>query len=514
MKTTLNKLLVITLIFFSGGYLSARVTTTVTVDTLDSQGNPNGTVTIHITSNDGDSFEDTANVTSLKNRIEKLSKSEAFKKKMGRVKGHLGNNAPIIVEAKNNSSDVKGGQAATLDTDGDGKADAGLVQMDCKDFGANSNQPPFIPKPGHGLSEEKLRKFWDCWKDMALAHELDHLSGSKDPDGFGKTGPAVDCENKVAKDLKKKFKRQAYVNLIGDPSNPESQRRGICFEFCDQEFYLLFNTTSAENSGTSQVQKLVISHEQQSGLDSIPSGPNEYEDVGGNDQDLDGVLDLHDNCQRIFNPQQADDDRDGLGTACDPDEDGDGIHGEIDNCRFMVNPNQIDTDGDGQGDACDTDDDGDEIADYLDNCPTAQNPNQEDRDGNGIGDACDQEEDTDGDGVSDSRDNCAQVNNPLQVDTDGDGQGDACDEDADGDEVIDISDNCPFNFNPNQLDVDDDGLGDACDTDRDGDDLTDDFDNCPGHYNPSQSDQDDDGIGDACDTDAVIDPGNEIEIEF
>jgi hypothetical protein len=48
----------------------------------------------------------------------------------------------------------------------------------------------------------------------------------------------------------------------------------------------------------------------------------------------------------------------------------------VDNCPDDPNPDQADDDGDGVGDACD-------------NCPQDPNPGQEDTDGDGIGDACD-----------------------------------------------------------------------------------------------------------------------------
>ena len=49
---------------------------------------------------------------------------------------------------------------------------------------------------------------------------------------------------------------------------------------------------------------------------------------------------------------QADNDGDGAGDACDPDDDNDGVLDGADNCPLVVNPGQTDTDGDGAGDAC------------------------------------------------------------------------------------------------------------------------------------------------------------------
>jgi hypothetical protein len=78
------------------------------------------------------------------------------------------------------------------------------------------------------------------------------------------------------------------------------------------------------------------------------------------------------------------------GEFCCYDADGDGLPGgfipptprscsmmgpEDDNCPLVANPQQEDQDLDGIGDACD-------------NCPTVPNPNQWDKDGDGVGDAC------------------------------------------------------------------------------------------------------------------------------
>jgi len=73
------------------------------------------------------------------------------------------------------------------------------------------------------------------------------------------------------------------------------------------------------------------------------------------------------------------------------DSDGDGIIDSLDNCPTVYNPNQLDTTKSGVGDACeDTDFDG--VINVLDNCPEDPNSNQKDTDGDGIGDVCDTQE--------------------------------------------------------------------------------------------------------------------------
>ncbi len=103
------------------------------------------------------------------------------------------------------------------------------------------------------------------------------------------------------------------------------------------------------------------------------------------DSDSDGILNGHDNCDYVSNPDQANFDGDRFGDACD-------------NCVDVSNKDQADSDDDGLGDACD-------------NCPDVVNMYQADSDGDGVGDLCD---------------NCPDVVNMYQADSDGDGVGDLC----------------------------------------------------------------------------------------
>jgi hypothetical protein len=88
------------------------------------------------------------------------------------------------------------------------------------------------------------------------------------------------------------------------------------------------------------------------------------------DTDRDGIWDYEDNCHRLFNPSQADTDKDAGPPPYEP----------------VPVTFRDPTTG---GDACDVDDDGDKVPDINDNCPKLGNADQQDADGDGAGDVCD-----------------------------------------------------------------------------------------------------------------------------
>ncbi|NRD23637.1 choice-of-anchor A family protein [Winogradskyella litoriviva] len=168
--------------------------------------------------------------------------------------------------------------------------------------------------------------------------------------------------------------------------------------------------------------------------DGIDNNGDGVIDEGFADTDGDGVADCIDNCVDSYNPNQVDEDGNGIGDACE-------IQEAVEIC------DGIDNNGDGVIDEGFTDTDGDGIADCIDNCVDTHNPDQVDEDGNGIGDSCEAQE--------------------LEwfcdgVDNDGDGLIDEGYTDTDGDGVADCIDNCLETFNPDQLDENNNYIGDVC----------------------------------------------------
>lgn len=472
-------------------------------------------------------------------------------------------NCPFIANADQTDTDHDGqGNACDADDDNDGVADA----SDNCPLVANANQADgdsdgigdaCDPNPNDGptgdLDGDGVVNNADNCPTIANANQANF-----DGDALGDACDPDDDNDGVldANDLCPNTPPNTQVNAAGCP---DADGDGVA-DFMDNCPFTP-NSNQANFDGDSMGDACDNDDDNDGVADANDLCPNtplntQVNSDGCPDQDGDGIADTADNCPSVSNADQADNDHDGIGDACDADDDNDGdpdttdcaplnaainhnavevcdgldnncdgvvdegfpdtdtdgqancvdtdddgdnVPDATDNCPLAANSDQADNDHDGLGDACDSDDDNDNIPDATDNCPLVANADQADNDHDAIGDVCDSDDDNDG--VPDATDNCALVANSDQADTDRDGVGDACDSDDDNDGVPDASDNCSLVANADQADGDHDGIGDACDSDDDNDGVPDAADNCPFTANPSQADNDHDGIGDACDSD-------------
>lgn len=165
-------------------------------------------------------------------------------------------------------------------------------------------------------------------------------------------------------------------------------------------------------------------------------------------QDGDAWLDTEDGCPLNVDYAVYDKDGDGIWDQCDIDLDGDGIDNSEDVCWTVYDPEQADFDKDGVGDLC-GDADGDGIIDQDDACPLDRDSFPLDRDNDGLLDAC-EDSDDDNDGVPDETDTCPWDYDNDNVDSDGDGFGDVCDQ-------------CPTISDTTNRDLNKNGIPDACD---------------------------------------------------
>lgn len=210
-------------------------------------------------------------------------------------------------------------------------------------------------------------------------------------------------------------------NLTGDPNLGPLQNNGG-----STETHALLTGSIAIDAGNSMFstdQRGVM--RPQGAADDIGSFELEIEN---SDSDGDGIFDDMDNCPNTANADQADNDMDMIGDACDPDDDNDGVADEND--AFPFDPNEsADNDNDGIGNNADPDDDNDGQTD-ANEMACGSNPL----------DAASKSPDADGDNIPDC------------VDTDDDNDG--------------IPDTCDIDQNPGAEDFDRDGIvdGSGCDT--------------------------------------------------
>lgn len=251
-------------------------------------------------------------------------------------------------------------------------------------------------------------------------------------------------------------------------------------------------------------------------------GPNTARDfyvLRGADQDRDGLQASDDNCDRVWNPGQADFNGDQIGDTCQ-DTDGDGATDETE-LVWGTDPNAADGDGDGLTDPKerahgtdprnpDTDGDGasDGVEVALGSDPLdPDTDNDELRDGREIHDQTDLlNPDTDGDGLLDGVEVLSRHTNPRDPDTDHDGLHDGeevyadgtdpLNPDTDADGLLDGAER-PLGMDPFVPDTDGDGTVDG-DEDNDADRLSNGFEARHG-TDPLDVDSDDDTVVDGQD---------------
>jgi hypothetical protein len=203
------------------------------------------------------------------------------------------------------------------------------------------------------------------------------------------------------------------------------------------------------------------------------------------------TTDCDDNCPADPNPDQADQDGDGVGDVCDADVDGDGLDAAAE-AAAGTDPRNPDSDGDGLSDGLEVlgpdgvKSSGDEVG---------TDPTKADTDDDGLDDGV---EDANRNGVID-----AGETDPTKADTDGDGWGDKAEQDCGTD---------PLAATDVPVDSDGDTTCDPLDDDDDDDGLLDTIEAALG-TDPLDPDSDGDGLSDGLEVlgpDGLADSGDEV----
>ncbi len=149
------------------------------------------------------------------------------------------------------------------------------------------------------------------------------------------------------------------LNLLATGDDPDGNNQNLVYAWQVTSAPAGANFTLASTDGTSNVftsqtvgdYEITVTVTDEVGLTAFATA---IVSVVNNDTDGDGIIDSEDNCSLIPNPDQADQDNDGLGDVCDSDADGDGFINIVDCNDFdaTINPNATEIIGNGIDENC------------------------------------------------------------------------------------------------------------------------------------------------------------------
>ncbi len=272
---------------------------------------------------DNDTAQEQADATKAKNAFDNaMARSADMREKVkdACAKSGIG----LEIKVRRNSPDVYIGQ---------GFFEGGSVEIDPGDIEDLKNHLTGKQKDKDMLDAAFLIEF--------IAHEIDHTrddgAGTHHDAEFGKgkTGPAVDDENKVLKELKDlgdKIHRDSYTY-----EDEKDGKLKVDWTVDGQKVTLdlTASVAAAAKAGKAvDATEFTLDPAITQGIPDHPcpsgsSGLGCYPSALTLDSDGDGILDSQDNCPNIANPYQTRSDGDSLGDACDPDSDNDGLLDDV-----------------------------------------------------------------------------------------------------------------------------------------------------------------------------------------